>query len=128
MSIRSEMKPGRELDALVAERVMGWKAGTMPRGTLAWMTDDTGEWIPRESFNPSTSITSAWGVIEKLIKDHPDWYPEVHPSSHQHYCKIWRNTPGSNSPESYGWLAEEYGRSDPHAICLAAIKAVGFTE
>ena len=64
------MKPGRELDALVAGRVMGWRP---PR------FDDFGdigrsivESEGRDLFEPprySTDISAAWEVVEKLRSD-----------------------------------------------------------
>lgn len=117
------MKPGRELDALVAEKVMGWNRlgrdgpslfGTPPRHRT---TDDlsgtgTGQWhVPRYS----TDIAAAWEVVERL------------------------DMLGSDGPEGglvllrsgdVYMLQDEVGihyESAPtaqHAICLAAIKAV----
>jgi len=43
-----EMEAGRELDALVAEKVMGW------------------EYEARSLFRPSQDIAAAWEVVEKL--------------------------------------------------------------
>ena len=42
------MKPGRELDALVVEKVMGWK------------------WLSGNPWAPSTDIAAAWEVLEKM--------------------------------------------------------------
>jgi hypothetical protein len=53
------MKPGRELDALVAGRVMGWRVfetKLIKDGYVAYLAD----------FNPSTNIAAAWEVVEKL--------------------------------------------------------------
>lgn len=45
----NELKPGPELDALVAEKVMGEE--------------------PSANFNPSRTIEHAWEVVEKLKQD-----------------------------------------------------------
>lgn len=73
-----ELKAGRELDALIAEKVMGWILGperiTRPDGGSfdAPIHDD---W-EYKGYRPyslppySTDIAAAWLVIEKLQKDH----------------------------------------------------------
>jgi hypothetical protein len=74
----------------------------------------------------SSDIANAWAVIEKLIADHPTWFPEVHENRVQHYCKIWKNNPMQR--DAFGWLAIEYGMSTPEAICKAALAAKGRTN
>ena len=67
---RRGMNPGRELDALVAEKVMGW---TYSQSAMVWypsglhpMANVFGHTIP----NYSTSIEAAWQVVEKITSDH----------------------------------------------------------
>lgn len=96
------MNPGRELDAFIATKVMGLdlssKFSIFPRY--------------------SESISAAWEVVEKLrfkqIKlielqdisgDEPD--NEAH-----FYCR-------------FGAMGKATASTAPHAICLAALKAVG---
>lgn len=111
------LKPGGELDALVAEKVMGWR----------WFTDEFNTrpvlippGMPQQCATPhySTDIAAAWAVVEKLgerfrfeIRNHEgyDWNVYVRP---------W-DTRISMSGES---VTKE---NLPHAICLAALKAVG---
>lgn len=125
------MKAGRELDALVAEKVMGdvrliepvvvgvpgherslfWKAGSM-------LMENPPEY--------SQSIEYAWQVVEKL-KERSDLFPQVgwvrvHDNQYQHRCEIWMNDPEAHK---HGWLADIYADTAPLAICLAALKAVG---
>lgn len=97
------MKPGRELDALVANKVMGFQ--TDPRFKV-------GDECPHFS----TSIEAAWAVVEKLL-------PRL---ISLRWCDGW---------EVNEFLPEEketylLGESDtaPHAICLAALAAVGYTK
>ena len=63
------MKPGRELDARVAEKVMGWKTN--------WLKTDWWEEINPNThhhkglvkdFKPSTDISAAWEVVEKMFE------------------------------------------------------------
>ena len=65
-----KLEAGKELDALVATEVMGWHGGNP-----SWITQEgkcTG-WLSRfetdslaEEFNPSTDISAAWQVVEKM--------------------------------------------------------------
>jgi len=112
------MNPGRELDALVAEKVMGWKqveefAEMFDRegfllGTTTWR-DDEGD----PAFLPeySTDISATWEVIEKF-----EGY------------KIWKS-PFSDSfyevillTKSSSYIAR--GTSFPEVVCKAALLAV----
>lgn len=116
------MKPGRELDALIAEKVMGWPTfapqalGLLNNHLLFGQTkgeqclicarnDDTKECLPHFS----TNIAAAWTVVEKL------------------YMLVWReDLDGTWGARSLKYMIEKTGisRSDsaPHAICLAALK------
>ena len=77
------MKPGRELDALVAEKVMGWRKKTLPGGGggfTAWV--DENEKVMKlisnstmsetcyrcDYFRPSTDIAAVWEVEEEIDK------------------------------------------------------------
>jgi hypothetical protein len=55
----------RDTDALLAEKVMGWK-----RGTSFWRTDDsptrTMNWVHFDHWRPTESIEQAWEVISVL--------------------------------------------------------------
>lgn len=138
------MTAGRELDALVAEKVMGWKRWTCadfqfqkavlyhsnPQYLVTWRRDDS---LPLCEDQPSvprysTDIAAAWTVVEKMHEE--GFGVEI-----GHAC-----TPG------YGWYATfvanaaQYEHSEdyepatermavrapatPLAICLAALKAL----
>ena len=91
------MKPGRELDAMVSEKVMGCK------------------WI--DGWHPSTDIQAAWHVVEKLGS-----------KSMVTIRTGFKHPQGStyHHTETTVTVGGEYasGISAPHAICLAALKAV----
>lgn len=105
----------RELDAKVAEKVMGWWAIMLPaddRMVASGIPPKEGherEGVPHYS----TSIEAAWEVVEKM---HQEWWFTL-----------------VQGPD--GWLADFYNDMDvrhrakaktaPEAICLAALKAVG---
>ncbi len=130
------MKPGREMDALVAEKVMGWKFGKDPVGLSCWVVsiDRTVD----RCWSPSTDIAAAWEVVEK-INQLPSW-PE-----YDYKGKIERHRErgafrvestyslnrqgkwcayGTDRDQEYP-LFEAYAEIAPHAICVAALKAVG---
>jgi hypothetical protein len=104
------MKPGRELDALVAEKVTGW-----PAARDAKAISETGYWTAGdERFIHglpaySTEIAAAWQVVEKLIAtgDWCDFELDYEPTL------LW----------CCG--GKTYAPTAPHAICLAALKAAG---
>jgi hypothetical protein len=111
------MKPGRELDALVAEKVMGWMRQHDiwygPKLKMAQAFD--------RPPNYSTDIAAAWEIVEKFSKlgwdvtvfsggemrDGDEIYAEFDPR----YCD--------------GKFALKSAYTAPHAICLAALNAVG---
>ncbi len=145
------MKPGRELDAIVAEKVFGCKVlrandeglsqSEYERrrrwekercgcaGSLHNDSDDEGcyEWLKEYS----TDIAAAFEVVEKMRDpgSHRDCFSLYSPTD---TVKDWfacfdRKWHG-HSLESVGpdaYLELESGESAPHAICLAALKAVG---
>jgi hypothetical protein len=100
----------RNIDALVAEHVMGW-----------WLAkDEDGEWCFMDGadfvcFNfdvphYSTDIAAAWEVVEKM----------------GHVGLNWDDT--TNSPARWQCIMERgeyYADTAPMAICLAALKAKG---
>jgi hypothetical protein len=105
-----EMKPGRELDALVAEKVMGFdvypnNSEFLPADTMAIKFNN----VPCYS----TDIAAAWDVRAKMLE--------------RGYKLELRS-------DSFGSIANFYNDRDnnwckeyldaPHAICLAALKAM----
>ena len=114
---------GRALDAMVAEKVMGWQfvPASKPEGHPRWT--DGEDWFCAEKTcisggSPpaySTDIAAAWQVVEELHRRFPDLTIEVG----------W-------SHETRQWFCQDYdemnfggaGSSAPLAICLAALRAV----
>jgi hypothetical protein len=60
------MKAGRELDALVAEKVMGWTVDPIYRMYTGSVVRHAAGHNLETRFNPSTDITAAWEVVEKM--------------------------------------------------------------
>ena len=100
------MKAGRELDALVAEKVMGLTEED-------WIAGPTG--LPRPY---STDIAAAWEVVEKLRGTHR---PFLLSHDFQDGFMKWPVV-----IVGFGAVVVHEGQyGAPHAICLAALKAVG---
>lgn len=106
------MNPGRKLDALVAEKVMGWALSNKESIKDGLIYTDRGWTSAYPSY--STDIAAAWEVVEKFRWAEPElsWNDETH-SWIVHFQK------GMYS--GYANSAE----TAPHAICLAALKAIG---
>lgn len=117
-----EIRAGRELDALVAEKVMGKvKCTSTHNGEhIPWCyampesPDQGGELAPY-----STDIAAAWEVVDKLTAEFKSFslVKNLHASSWT--CSFWHR---KVDPEI---VSLEFGFSPAEAICLGALKAVG---
>lgn len=108
--------PGRALDALVAEKVMG-DTRVLPSGIITHrltMIDDTFCFIPY-----STDIARAWEVVEKLRCITRDVEICIEALPRQYRVQISINY-GRDGLECFAYAA-----TAPHAISLVALKAVG---
>lgn len=123
MSEAINLPPGRELDALVAEKVMGlepwpeqdsrweckaFRAPIIPQGV---------EPKPCAPPNYSTGIAAAWEVVEKLVA--LDYRVRVTAYRDNSYG-VTLSFPLSAGKRDGLFEAE----TAPHAICLAALKAI----
>jgi hypothetical protein len=108
------MKPGKQLDALIAEKVMGMNI----QRDRAWQTS-SGPGGPsiREIGIPqySTSIEAAWKVVQQFNR-----FSITKCEMPEHYFATVVFYNGMGSFEEYTAKAE----TASHAICLAALKAV----
>ena len=121
------MKPGRELDALVAKKVMGWDGfsgiiETSPE--VGFSTEEIDELVKtgKLRFRPpeySTDIAAAWQVVEKMQRENHDF--AIHITSCRDEDNQWQ--PHFNISVTRTLLTGS--KTAPHAICLAALKAVG---
>lgn len=115
------MNPGRELDALVAEKVMGllvsrdsaWERAYEQEDDLVETTQDR---RLRRTLQPySTDIAAAWEVVEKLELLDRGWQ----------LCQSQRGWGIGHSSVGDEWDWVVRAKTAPHVICLAALKAVG---
>lgn len=114
----------REIDAIVAEKVMGWVSnypGGWPHPPMD--TPNRKQYMDSEGCtvipNYSSSIEAAWQIIEKLI-------------TQGHYVNIFSteySTPTRENGPGWGCQVSSDDTSlddtAPMAICLAALKTVG---
>jgi len=134
------MNAGRELDALVAEKVMGCKWGEFhntpdepgrwedhkflvdPDGNkvaVRWKTKNLLTWDmchywPSRPLRPySTDIAAAWEVVEKFISEGVSIYRDDRQPSKGKWYALFGDGCGVEAD------------TVPLAICLAALKAVG---
>lgn len=108
-----EIPAGRALDAIVAERVMGWRRRKNQHpfsGTPPGETNDATGATPLFS----TDIAAAWDVIARLMESHFMVSVTV---SHEMgwWCVVY--------PPSGSAVETEYAESAPLAICRAALAA-----
>lgn len=126
----SEPKPGRELDSLIAEKVFGRSVVTYRNGDIwrvmlntilndGWKYIDIGTGILKNIPPYSTNIAAAWEVVEKL-------------RSERMMVSIVSDEDGGWNVEMWDYnnrqSKEVFSETAPHAICLAALKAVGYED
>jgi hypothetical protein len=120
------MNPGRELDRLVAEKVFGHKVVEFkPFGRIDWaIMDEKAQLVPVPRY--SEHIACAWELVEHMRQrqvcdvfslfgpsDESDlWFATFEKKWHGHDMSI---------KDIYDRVS---GVAAPHAICLAALKAV----
>jgi hypothetical protein len=81
----------------------------------------------------STDIAAAWSVVEKLsdfvsARDEPWWSVAVFNAQHgQVGCRVYACHPGQSlfDTESRAIIGERVAGTAAHAICLAALAAIG---
>lgn len=122
------MKAGRELDALIAEKVMGWSIFIQPMNHIfPHLVEDEGRLLlfrykisSAVQWSPSTDIAAAWEVVEKIKREGF----KVQFDGDFGWVVYWTHEDYLGGSEKY---LEPFGKAGtaPHAICLAALKAVG---
>jgi hypothetical protein len=108
------------LDALIAEKVMGW--GTLKKNGNTYLVNHQG--VPgiilEHQLPPySTDIAAAWEVVKRVNGvSKTNFYV-----SYSEYSGEWW---AQFQCRKETWFAKEVSdHSVPHAICLAALRAVG---
>jgi hypothetical protein len=113
------MKPGPELDALVAEYIMGWKKIPIDICGLDWMWDKREGCFLNEVRtvpNYSTDLNKAWELVGRAAGALTLTENLRQPGSDKLAWEAWFD------PFEEDWAV---GESPAHAICLAALKIHG---
>lgn len=115
-----DMEPGKELDALIAEKIMGWKFRKPTHGSCCTCQRcgrdyDTCNNAPCDF---SADLAAAWSVVEKVNDNANDVVIEVAGDGIIEVVMGWFDM------EGWSHFQKAKGKSAPHAICLAALKAV----
>jgi hypothetical protein len=112
------MQPGREMDAIVAEKVMHGKLESIktlaPEPMYYWNFSETHQpWA--KDWKPSIDILSAWDVVTKLSKR---YIIGVNGDEDEWSCDI---TPRFQEDEEHMGLIRSHAKTAPEAICKAAL-------
>ena len=141
-----EMKAGRELDALIAEKVMGISPRKMCEGEMGdyydgWMCfkcGESGTWSEMDKYENhlihlkyySTQIANAWLVVEKCkdrLPSHSEGFCIDYPTLETYGTWIagWWCLGGNGLRREFIPELSATADTAPLAICLAALRAVG---
>ena len=113
------MNDGPELDALVAEKVMGLSNVRLARGTSSIYLYDREPDDPHEVPRYSTDMAAAWLVAENLMTTGDlDILGHRHPVT---WFVEYIHGGGFGEPRTHSRLIGS--STAPHAICLAALSA-----
>lgn len=121
------MEAGRELDVLIAEKVMQWTHRTVRNPV-----ENYWQWSNAEGKDTallphfSTDMAAAWQVLEELRKK--KWSIEISDNGAEAgwNCSIFSDRDSDGKiMETWQVIADEDAATVSLAICLAALKAVG---
>lgn len=105
------MKPGRALDALIAEKVMGYSISPKEE-----CSHGRGCLVHGMFLHYSTDIAAAWEVLARLAGG----------------CILDVGSAKTTVYANFGTMEDgtllSEGDTTPHAICLAALEALGYKE
>ena len=104
---------GREIDAMVAEKVMGLKSRFIP--DTNWAVFQVDGWTERLVLDYSTNITDAFQVVEKM-RERGYYFALI-----QHVGGTWGCEFTDKGYELKGKVEDE--KTAPEAICRAALAA-----
>lgn len=126
----TELKPGPELDALVAEKVMKCREIlAKPDGPIALYRAE--EYLYEDPKPYSTSIACAWEVVEKIrLTLDPigrQWRPTIQHCGSKYRWRCEFELENDNAGDDTTMYFAE-ADSASLAICLAALAAVGYKQ
>lgn len=115
------MEAGREMDALVAEKVMGWREYDY-KFYSSWEIAE-GVFRRMSEFQPSIDIASAWEVVEKIRTTIIHGLPVCPNIVYHHSIPAWHCELFNNM-----WMRQADADTAPLAICRAALLATSKLE
>jgi hypothetical protein len=127
-----DLPPGRELDALIAEKVMGRKREWRGRGwpspnetlELEWMWVGSGQGMEQKTSPYSTDIAAAWEIVDEIGPVWRGFQFIIQWTEHSWREQCWEAgwyESGNEGPEG---RATAVAATVPHAISLAALKVI----
>ena len=132
------MKPGRELDVIVAEKAMKFSRRAYSEVGAGWRDDENSTFYPDYTDSLpffSSDISAAWEVVEKVKASTFNWssgsgFWDGNQTGHRLVVELKGDQEGKWScvlrDENWNhYVYVESADSAPHAICLAALEAVG---
>lgn len=112
------MPAGRELDAVVAERVMGFRWFTSPCANVSVpVADDSWQYLPAFS----TDIAAAWKVVERLGE--MGYTLDIQWKGKGRVYEFTSEVSASRW-DDYGFRDYHAVGSMPYAVCMVALQAV----
>ena len=131
------MKPGKELDILITEKVMGWsryERGVAYFGNFpAYTIDEYGVMLVLKSgaggnyFSPSINIADAWMVVEKLREMGWMCYVMSYPTGVKNKgCDVFFRS-GLIDDDETNWRHNvSFAETAWESFCLTALKVFGY--
>lgn len=122
------LSAGNELDALIAERVMGWRSEEMEcyGSTVTYWRDARGIREEDSSWSPSTSWDAAGQVVVIMRSKGYEFALIGDDREAQDYAAEFDKRDGNIGETTYIW--GKRAPAAPLAICLAALDAIGYKE
>jgi hypothetical protein len=108
------MKAGKKLDALIAEKIMRYKSTSFKFAGFDLCEVKEGK---LRRFSPSTSISDAWEVVEKLGEEFDFNLVKIKGKNSMYMAEFYD---GDKFVSSY------FADTAPLAVCLSALRTVGF--
>jgi len=112
----------RELDELVATKIMGWKKCKVNQGSCGfevdgWASPDGKTYTHLPAYY-SHDIKAAWEVVQKMYDD--DYHVSIQNCHPPNWCVFFY---GNKDENDNGW--GEDIETIEEAICIAALDAIG---
>ena len=112
----------REIDRLVAKKILGWKEKELPNNddglpysSYYWVDNGDEKILPANFFNPSTNLEHVFKYVVEVLTNN-QYFFKLNNSNNRTYVCLF-------SDYEHNYYAE--ASTVPLAICLAGLKAVG---